>query len=110
MKKTSLQKMDCRGSGMNQSRIVAIMAAVIVVLAVALVYSLALKPAFNGYVVAKQVEAQESVVSAIVGQVGQTGYVQIPVGEGEQPIILVTPESCYEILGVEKPQQQEVAQ
>jgi len=104
MRKTYIQKMGCRGSSRDQSKLVIIMAAVIIVLALLVVYSLALKPAFNGYVVEKQTEAQYMVVNTLLGQLDQSGYIQIPISEDEA-ITLVKPESCYEILGLEQPQQ-----
>lgn len=68
-------------SGKNKNRLVAVMAFVIVIMAAVLVYSFALEPTFNGYVVSKQIEAQDIVLSSLISQIQQNGYVQIPVGE-----------------------------
>jgi hypothetical protein len=74
------------------------MAIVIILLAVALVYAFALKPAFNGYVVEKQVEAQDIVLNALLSQLYQNGYIQIPIGD---EVLTLVP---YQ------PQQQETSQ
>ena len=76
-----MKNMKCRDSGMNQGRLIAIMAVVIIVLAAVVVYSFALRPAFNGYVVSKQTEAQDIVLNALLSQLQQNGYIQIPVGD-----------------------------
>ncbi|MEN7982652.1 MAG: hypothetical protein ABFQ65_04345 [Nanoarchaeota archaeon] len=65
----------------KQGKLIAIMAVVIIVLAIAVVYSFALRPAFNGYVVEKQMEAQDIVLNALLSQLQQNGYIQIPFGD-----------------------------
>lgn len=81
MKKRKIQRVQQRSSGTNQNRLIAIMAIVIIVLAAIVVYSFALRPAFNGYVVSKQTEAQDIVLNALLSQLQQNGYIQIPVGD-----------------------------
>ncbi len=71
---------SCKG---NSNKLIAFMAVIIIVLAAVLVYSFALKPVFNGYVIDKQLEAQDIVLNAIMSQLQQNGYVQIPVGDEE---------------------------
>jgi predicted Abi (CAAX) family protease len=60
---------------------------IIVVLALALLYVALIGPKVQGYVVNKQIEAQQSTVDAIVSVVNQQGYVVL--GEGEGQVILV---------------------
>ena len=53
---------------------------VIVILIAVVVFSFWVKPAFNGYVVQKQVDAQALVYQDIVNQVQQNGFFQMRVG------------------------------
>ena len=57
---------------------------VIVILVTVVVFSFWIKPTFDGYVVQKQVDAQNIVlanfIQNIVAQLDQNGFVQIPVG------------------------------
>jgi hypothetical protein len=64
------------------------MTLVIVVLAIVVVYSFAVKPAFNGYVIEKQNEAQYIVLNALLSQLQQNGYIQIPL-DNERVLTLV---------------------
>lgn len=97
MKMREMKSME--NSGRNKNRLVAVMAFVIVIMAAVLVYSFALEPTFNGYVVSKQIEAQDIVLSSLIGQIQQNGYVQIPVGE---EVLTLVP--------YQEPAEQEVAQ
>jgi len=56
-------------------------------LAIALAYVAFIGPKIQGYIVAKQVEAQQNVVNAILDVVDQQGYVAI--GDGENSVVLV---------------------
>ena len=60
---------------------------VIVILVAVVVFAFWVKPAFNGYVVQKQVDAQNLILANIASTVLQNGFVQIPVGN--QTMILV---------------------
>lgn len=68
-----------------------ILAVVIVILVLALVYVLAIRPAVSGFVVNKQVDAytqgQTDFLNAMLVQLQQNGYTQITVGN--QSIVLV---------------------
>ena len=64
-----------------------IAAIAIVVLALALIYVLLIEPKIQGYVVQKQVNAQEVTVQAIVQIVNQQGYVVL--GQGNDSVVLV---------------------
>jgi len=50
---------------------------IIVLLALALVYLLFISPGINGYIVKKQIDAQQIAVDAIVQIVDQQGYVAL---------------------------------
>jgi hypothetical protein len=76
------------------------MAIIIIILAIALVYAFALKPAFNGYIVEKQTEAQDIVLNALLSQLYQNGYIQIPLSDDK---VLILVEYKY-------PEQQEVSE
>ena len=60
---------------------------VIVVLAFALLYLTVINPRIQGYVIGKEVQAQENVVNAILQVVEQQGYIAI--GDGENSVVLV---------------------
>lgn len=78
-----------KNSGMNtQGKIIVALILVVVVLLGFVLYMFALKPQINGYVVNKQVEAQTILLSNLIAQIQQYGYVQIPVGE-DQVLTLV---------------------
>ncbi len=65
----------------------AIALGIIVVLVLALVYLLFVGPGITGYVVDKQVQAQQVVVEAIIQQVNAQGYVQL--SNGNESVVLV---------------------
>ena len=67
--------------GKTQTRLIVGMAVVIAVLAIAVAYSFVAKPAFDDYIVSKQYEAQDVVLTALLSQLQQNGYIQIPVGD-----------------------------
>lgn len=64
-----------------------ILVGIIVILVGFVIYSFGIKPAVTDYVIDKQVEAQNFVIEAILLQLQQTGYVQIPLGN--ETLILV---------------------
>ena len=69
-------------------RLVRILFVLVVILALALAYVTLIKPSANAYVVNKQIEAQQILISEIVNQVQTSGYVQIPIGSN-QSLVLV---------------------
>jgi hypothetical protein len=50
-------------------------------------YIFLIKPAIQGYVINKQIEASDFIVGSIINQIQQQGYVQL--NYGEQSMILV---------------------
>ena len=73
-----------RRQGMStQGKVIIGLILAVVVLLGFVLYMFALKPTVNGYVVNKQVEAQTILLSNLIQQVQQNGYVQIPVGEDQ---------------------------
>lgn len=71
----------------NNRILVAVLLVLVVVLGGMVLYSFALKPAINGYVVNAQTQGVNLAVASIVNQIQQQGYVQIPVGN--QTLVLV---------------------
>mgnify|MGYP001559840389 CR=1 FL=1 len=67
--------------------LITILVAVIVVLAVVMVYAFIVKPRISGYNVEKQTEGVQIAINYIVAQLQQNGFVQIPIGN--QTLILV---------------------
>jgi Tfp pilus assembly protein PilE len=69
-----------------------------IILVVILAYILIIKPSYHGLVIKAQTQgaSQEDIriLSAIISQVSQTGYIQIPVGN--QTLTLMTPQFCQQ--------------
>ena len=72
----------------NSGKVIALLIFVILVLVGVVLYMTAVKPAVQGYVIDKQISAQNMVVDAIITQVQQQGFVQLADAEGN-PIVLV---------------------
>jgi len=72
----------------KQGKIIVALVCVVVILLGFISYSFIIRPSIDNYVVSKQSEAQEMLISALLNQVQQLGYVQIPVGEN-QTLVLV---------------------
>lgn len=100
--------MKDKGIG-RQGKLIAIMAVIILLLVGVILYSFAVRPMISGYVVNKQVQAQNLVVSALVKQIQETGYVQIPVGE-DQVLTLVPYQPQEQQVQQGQPVTQEVAE
>jgi len=60
--------------------LIAVLVAIIVVLAVIMIYAFLIKPKISGYTVEKQTEGVQIAINYIVAQLQQNGFVQIPVG------------------------------
>jgi hypothetical protein len=60
--------------------LITILVLVVVILAGVVIFTFLIRPSFNGYIIDKQIEAQNVLLANIVLQVQQTGFVQIPVG------------------------------
>ncbi len=61
--------------------------AIIVVMAVILVYMFLIRPGVTGYAVDRQSEGIEFAIATIISQIQQNGFAQIPVGN--ETLILV---------------------
>ena len=75
---------------MNQKRtnlIIAVLVVLVVVLLAVVAYAFALKPAMNGYVVKTQNAGIQYTINAILLQIQEKGYAEIPVGN--ETLILV---------------------
>ncbi|MEK6830248.1 MAG: hypothetical protein AABY15_09095 [Nanoarchaeota archaeon] len=68
--------------------VIAILVVLVIALGAFVLYSFAIQPAIQGYVVQIQTEGVQIAVTTILAQIQQYGYVQIPVGEN-QTLILV---------------------
>lgn len=77
----------------NSKRVTKVLVAVIVVLALLVIYSFVVKPAVSGYIVSAQNTGATSLMGSIISELNQTGgYVQIPIGN--QTLVLMTPQYC----------------
>ena len=63
--------------------VIGLLVLVIVVLAGVLIFTMVVKPRISGYVVAKQTEGVQIAVNAILLQLQQNGFVQIPLNENQ---------------------------
>ena len=57
--------------------IVGILVAIIILLLIIVLYGFIVKPRINGFVVDKQIEAQEIIIAGILNQVDTQGYVEL---------------------------------
>jgi hypothetical protein len=60
---------------------------VIALLALILLYVLIIGPTIQGYIVKKQIDAQENTIRAIVQVVGQQGYINLTDGNNSMVLI-----------------------
>ena len=67
--------------------LITILIAIIVVMAIILAYIFLIRPNITGYAVDRQNEGIEFAIAAIVSQIQQNGFAQIPVGN--ETLILV---------------------
>lgn len=81
----------------NQNKLIIILIAVILVLGLIMAYAFLIKPSINGYVISKQSDAANIILSTMLTQIEQQGYTQIVDAEGNA-IILVpyVPEQVQE--------------
>jgi len=71
---------------------IAVLVAVIVVLASVIAYSFLVKPGITGYAAQRQQEGIDFTIAAIVAQIQQNGFAQIPVGNETLILIPYFPE------------------
>lgn len=63
--------------------IIGILLLVIGLLVMFLVYAFVVRPQITGYVIDRQIEAQSILISNIITQVQQQGFVQIPINNNQ---------------------------
>jgi hypothetical protein len=74
--------------------VIGILVAIIVVLAAILLWFFVVSPAITGYAIDRQTEGAQIAVNAILTQIQQNGFVQIPIGvdeEGQQQTLVLVP-------------------
>lgn len=77
---------------MENKKIIIIMSCVILLLAMVVIYTLIISPSIDNYIITKQAEAQNLILSVLVNQIQQNGYIQIPVGEEVLTLVPYQPE------------------
>jgi len=75
------------GEHSKQGLIIKILVAIIILLALVLVYFFVIKPSMDNYVLNKQIEAQQYVFANMIAQLNSTGAYQLAIGN--QTLILV---------------------
>lgn len=73
--------------GNKQGLIIKILVAVVILLALILIYFFVIKPSVDNYVLNKQIEAQQYVFANMIAQLQSTGAYQLAVGN--QTLVLV---------------------
>lgn len=81
----------------KNSIVIGVLVLLVIILSVLVIYAFVLKPVITGYVVGKQVEAQEIVVNNILLQLQQNGYVEISVGNDSLILVPYQPTTNNEI-------------
>ena len=77
----------------KQAIAIAILSILVVILLGVVIYAFAVKPAINGYVVQNQNLGVNYAISAIVQQIQQNGYAQVPVGNQTLILVAVQPQA-----------------
>ncbi|MEK6760622.1 MAG: hypothetical protein AABX93_01730 [Nanoarchaeota archaeon] len=85
---------------MNQKRfnITIVLAILVVILLAVVIYAFAIKPAMNGYVINAQNTGIQYAINAILLQIQEKGYAEIPVGN--QTLILVPYQNPQQQTGI----------
>lgn len=73
----------------KQGLVMGILILVIVILLAVIAYAFWLSPTINGYIVEKQIEAKDIILSTIIQQVQQQGYTQITDKSGNALILVL---------------------
>jgi len=76
-------------AGNKAGKIIAILIIIILILLGFIAYMFLIKPAFNSYVIKKQIEAKDIVLGTLLLQIQQRGYAQITDNQGN--IIILVP-------------------
>ncbi|HTZ41662.1 MAG TPA: hypothetical protein VMC07_00435 [Candidatus Omnitrophota bacterium] len=76
----------------NRKKLVIFLTGIIIILALILAYIFILRPSLNGYAINLQKQGSLYTLNAVLSQVQQNGYVQIPVGN--QTLTLIPPQLC----------------
>ena len=87
--------------GTKYNKVTITLAVLVLVLFSILLYSFVIKPSYSGYVTKIQNQGVALTLNAILSQVQQNGYVQIPLGNQTITLInsqLITPQFCAKIL------------
>ncbi|MDD5700064.1 MAG: hypothetical protein PHH00_02635 [Candidatus Nanoarchaeia archaeon] len=79
----------------SPKRLTMVLVGVIIALVLLVAYAFIVKPSINGFAVKLQNDAFAYTLNAIVSQVQQNGYVQIPAGN--QTLTLIRPELCSQL-------------
>ena len=98
-----------RRSHDGSRKIIAFLVLIILVLAAFMIYYFVIRPSFTGYVVDRQFEAQQILVSAMIQQIQQQGYARITDAEGNSVLLVPAQVQPEESSGTEQTSPQENA-
>ena len=82
---------------------------IIVILLAVIVYTFLARPAINGYIIQKQIEAKDVVLNALLSQIQQQGYARITDAEGNSVLLGPAQVQPEESSGTEQTSPQENA-
>lgn len=83
----------------SPNRLVIILIGIIVVLALVFLYAFVLKPSITANAVKLQSQEDIKILSAIIAQVSQAGYITLPVPGTNQTVTLIPPQLCNQLMG-----------
>ncbi len=82
------------------ARVIFVLMIIILILLAIILYTFLIKPSINSYVIKKQTEAKDIVLSTILQQLQTQGYVQITDQNGNAVLLVpVTPEQLAQVQG-----------
>ena len=71
--------------------LIAVLAVIVLILLGIVLYAFVIKPAIDGYITQKQIEAKDIVLSAMIAQIQQQGYTQISDVSGNAIVLVPMP-------------------
>ncbi len=80
------------GEKSKQGLVIKILVAIIILLALVLVYFFVIKPSMDNYVLNKQIEAQQYIFANMIAQLNSTGAYQLAIGNQTLVLVPYTPQ------------------
>lgn len=81
----------------KNSVVIRVLVLLVIVLSIMVAYAFVINPILTGYVIEKQVEAQNIILNQIILQIQQNGFVEFPVGNDSLILVPYQPPTNNEI-------------